>query len=389
MVFGLNKSDKQLRAGSNRKYFDCNCFSKCYSKASYAGIEEDIIATYKKAFEIKLTDIFTTGFTVPDRMRAAAENAKVSFASDINCLLNFHDVLLEVAVSDIPSEYVIVFNPELTLPSPSDQFLGFVTKTEAINSKAKSKGQDSYSRYIDRETLYREIPIELKLKFPVNAKFLANKKKIQRELEMTNLMFDRAVRSQKTIMTTEAAEKQSTAMAETSDFPWLKSLKADGMAYDRNDIYSVLMVPPETQISMPTADMTQIIAVLDKLRDDMLSVFEIPATIWYGQTPNGFQNSGNLDIQIYYKSVERIFFDYIKPVLVRIAELLGVEPQISFISFYNLELLRQVNDARLATNSSVIQSYCDDIIARLSGNYNEVEEINTPEIVQTPEVTSV
>lgn len=364
------------------KDFNLNTFEKCFTHCKCD--DERIVALYKFIVSIKLNDIFARGFTLDEKLQKASLRSSVVIESEPTNLLNLYDVLMETFLNGFTSyhaeqkhssNFVIVFNDDLKLPSQNDEFLGFYTK-ETVLAKVK---QEQYDKIDNR----------LKFSFEVKDFYCSSYPYLKRVVQMFELMQDRIITGTKTIMQKsnsnfQARNNGGLMDAVTSMLPNSKKQKAESEAFLHNDTYSVLSVPPETNILFPSADVTQIEKAYTRAVDWMLAFFRIPNTKFFGQSPSGFQSTGNLEILNYEQTLDEIFSNDIKPILTHMSSLVNVTEEITTVSFYKLQQLDRINNVRATTNSKQIQEFCDSMITAISGVEPEINNDieNTNDIIE-------
>lgn len=309
-----------------------------------------VLELYKFINSIKLNDIFSRGFTVDERLERTTIVSSIILESEPDNLLNLYDVVL-LSMYETTLEVVLVFNSDITLPSSSDEFLGFLLKS-------------SFS-----DVNYDSIDSRLKIKILPYRLYCQSLPYLERVVQIYDLMQDRIVHGTKTIM-----QKENSGFASRNNNGFISNVgnlfaknQAESNAFLQNNAHSVLTIPPETNILFPTADVTQIDKAYMRSIDWLLAFFRIPTTKFFGETPSGFQSTGNLEILNYEQSLDEIFEARMKPILVHISNLLQVEREISSVSFYKLRQLDSINNVLSTTNSSKIAKYCDNMITAISG----------------------
>jgi hypothetical protein len=364
------------------KDFNLNTFEKCFKHCKCD--DERIVALYKFIVSIKLNDIFARGFTLDQRLEKASLRSSVIIESQPINLLNLYDVLMETFLNGFTSyhtqqkhssSFVIVFNDALTLPTQKDEFLGFYTKNTVLQKTSQE--------------YYDNIDNKLKFSFEIKDFYCSSYPYLKRVIQMFELMQDRVVTGTKTIMQKSNSNFQARNSgglmdAVTSMLPNSKKQKAESEAFLHNDTHSVLSVPAETNILFPTADVTQIEKAYMRAVDWMLAFFRIPNTKFFGQSPSGFQSTGNLEILNYEQTLDEIFSNDIKPVLTHMSSLINVKEEITTVSFYKLQQLDRINNVRATTNSKQIQEFCDNMITAISGIESEINNDinNTDDIIE-------
>ena len=322
--FDVNDFEAQLSA--------CRCDTK------------RIFALHKFIVQLKLKDIFARGFSLPPRMEAVGVVSKLQDLDRVSALRSLYEIILEAQTLEV-QKYIIVFNADFSLPKSTDSFLGFAPLTSV--KVAGSPEQEA----------------SLVFKFEDDGFFDSVKPYLKKIIILFDLLNNRIVHGTKTLL-----QKTDTGFQARNSGPlagFFRKEKAEAKAFLNNDATSVLCIPPETNVTFPTADVTQIERAYIRTLDWLSAFYRIPNTKLFGQSPPGFQNTGNLEILNYEQSLDEIFYSYIKPLLEKIAGLLGETAVFTPISFYKLGQLDKLNNVLATTNSPTLQKYVENLMEAL------------------------
>lgn len=367
-VSSIFSNDQKINYSKTKsENFSYEAFEKCLSSCNKDS--KRVLNLFQFIIQIKLNDIFARGFVVHERLKKTTKISQIKIENESAGLLNFYDIIL-LSLSNIARDFVIVFNSDLNLPSSGDVFLGFYTK----NSVISKLGINAYTQLDDK----------LKFCFEIDNLFCRTEHYLQIAINAFDLMQDRITHGTKTIL-----QKEDSKQLMRSDPAQIKAFTAqnffESSAFLQNNAKSVLTIPQNTNILFPTADVTQIEKAYIRAIDWLLACFRIPSTKFFGQSPSGFQSTGNLEILNYEQSLDEIFEYKMAPILEHLSNLISEPAEISPVSFYKLNLLEKINNARSIATSKQIIKYCDNLITTISGIEPDEEELPVAPAVEMEE----
>jgi len=364
----------------------------------------------------KLSDIFANGFTIPDNMKALVQqsampkktNMKGIKSSDI---LSLFDIVL-IALSDdnkspysnaTHSSYVysVVFRQDTAISKKSYP-LGFTNKTVQYNGIAKENSL-IYSVALNG-----------------NLDFCFVKKRIDRYLTSVNLLFQRALSTNKNVLKSDFI---STTLTQTANQPEIArgikkmfvSQKKDPTEAEKqkkneainalilqmspniesqmqeiinSNVSSILNLPEGCELTFPTGDLTQLQILYKSMQEELGAVLQMPLTKLFGTPPVGFQSTGEYDRLSYEQTLDSIANEYCVPVLKEVASILKYSQQeidqIKYISTYQMEMVMKMINATAGVENTQVKKMLASYIETKTGIPPEQSDLQAT--VVTPQV---
>lgn len=341
----------------------------------------------------KLSDVFSNGFSVPASMKTLIERTSIPKQTNIKNIrttdiLSLFDIVL-IAISE-PNNSVF-YNAEISI---NTWYVVFKDNTK-IDKNSYPIG------FIKTPPEYEGIKEEDRTIYSVSLKsnidFCFIKPIIDKYIASINLMFTKAINSNKNILKSDL--KQITS--NTSDPTIVKSLmqktvktitqafvkqqeqlpvdtmtgKSKNAVDDlmnslkpntekqiqeiaNSSVSSILNIPLGYELTFPTGDLSQLQILYKSMQEELGAVLQMPLTKLFGTPPTGFQSTGEYDRLSYEQTLESIANTYCVPVLKEVASILQYPQseidQIKYISTYQIETgMRLVNMTAGVENTQI------------------------------------
>lgn len=354
----------------------------------------------------KLSDIFSNGFSVPDNMKSLVQQTATPKTTNIQ----------NIKSADILSLFDIVL---LAISEPNDSF--FYDAKENFNTwylvfKDNTKiGKKSYPiGFTKTPPEYADVEKENRAIYSISLKssldFCFAKSRIDRYLASVNLMFQKAINSNKNILksdltkittsssdptlmksmmqkiTNMLAKKQtqlpdSTVKSSTKDpvDELINEMKPNTekqiQEIANSNISSILNIPLGYDLTFPTGDLTQLQIFYKSMQEELGAVLQMPLTKLFGTPPTGFQSTGEYDRLSYEQTLEAIANEYCVGVLKEVASIMNYQQteidKIKYLSSYQLELIMKIINMTAGVGNTQIK--------KMVANYIEIKTGIPPE----------
>jgi len=361
---------------------------------------------FSLASKRKLSDIFSNGFSVPDNIKTLVQQTAIPKTTNIK----------NIKSKDILSLFDIVL---LAISEPNDSF--FYDAKENSNTwyvvfKDNAKiGKNSYPigftqippEYTGIEEQGRAI-YSISLKSSLD--FCFAKSRIDRYLASVNLMFQKAINSNKNILksdltkiTTNSSDPKliKSMMQKVTNMLTRKQTQLPDSTIESNEkdpvdelikemkpntekqiqeiansnISSILNIPLGYDLTFPTGDLTQLQIFYKSMQEELGAVLQMPLTKLFGTPPTGFQSTGEYDRLSYEQTLDSIANTYCVSILKEVASMLK-HPQseidkIKYLSTYQLELTMKIVNMTAGLENTQIK--------KMVANYIEIKTGIPPE----------
>lgn len=367
----------------------------------------------------KLSDIFSNGFSVPDNMKGLIQQSAIPKTTNIkniqsSDIFSLFDIVL-LAIAEKNDSYFFGAKP-----SSNTWYLVFKNDTK-IDKKSYPIGFSKKApKYMNIKPEDRVI---YSVSFNGSLDFCFAKPRIERYLASVNMMFAKAINSNKNVLKSDLTQITTS----TSDPKLMQSLikklvntmtfkkqemsnstytgKTTNAVEDlikemkpnteeqiqeimNSNVSSILNLPLGYELTFPTGDLTQLQIFYKSMQEELGAVLQIPLTKLFGTPPTGFQSTGEYDRLSYEQTLDSIANEYCVSILKEVGSILK-HPQskidtIKYLSTYQLELLMKVVNMTAGVENTQIK--------KMTANYIEVKTGIKPEEsdlkAKEPEVTT-